>query len=201
MEQRDGEPAEYAEAQCGHANATKETYKYAIAYFDIFGFTKHYERFEEMLAAKNEDILCNESMWRQFATWLHSHGRQISDQKKHIEAGSALNYLSALTTLCSKQFTNHRLWEKRSFNTWYTEIRKDVENTINRRAMEEGDDNGDEVQDIDRKLLMRLNVSWNELGTQDDLIKAGAATMSFFCTGRGGEYRYCSGKSRTHTFG
>ena len=46
--------------------------------------------------------------------------------------------------------------------------------------MEEGDDNGDEVQDTDRKLLMRLNVSWNELGTQDDLIKAGVRLFHVF---------------------
>ena len=187
---------EYPEAQRGLARRTRDSsYRYGILYFDIFGMTKLYQPFEDMLEDGNEDILCDIGMWRQFGTWLHSHGRKISDPNHHIEAGAALGYLSALTMLCSRRFPTHRTWERNSFDTWYTDVRKDVENTIKRRDIIEGDDDVEEgVHDIDREYLIRLNEMWNITGTQDDMIKSCAATLSFFGMGRAGEYALLAGK-------
>ena len=187
--------AEYPLAGRGLAKSTKIANRYALLYYDIFGMTKQYSPFEEMLADENEEILCDTNMWRQFGTWLHSHGRQISDPNHGIESGAALGYLSALTTLCSRKFPTHRTWEKNSFDTWYSDVRKDVENTIKRREIIEGDDDVEEgVHDIDYEYLIKLNESWNITGTQEAMIKSCATSLSFFGMGRAGEYALLSGK-------
>ena len=184
--------ASYPPAERGHATSTKTTYRYAKMYFDIFGLTQGFDSLDEMLAADRVGIMCDVAMWREFATWLHTYGRQISNQDKHIEVGAALNYLSSLTQLCSRKWPTHHTWSKNSFDTWYLEIRTDVQNVIGRREIQDGDDDGEELQDIDRHLLMLLNEMWNKNGSSDAILKASAESMTFFCLGRAGEFAYVS---------
>jgi hypothetical protein len=188
-------PATFAPARRGLSANTDTTYKYAKVYFNHFAALKEYDTFDEMLENDRSDILCDVSMWREFATWLHSHGRQISNPEKHIEAGAALNYLSCLTTLCSRKFPSHPTWGNSQFDTWYQEIRKDIQNVIGRREIQDGDDNGEELQDIDLKTLVRLVAMWNAIGNQDAMIKACAASLSFFGMGRSGEFAYLTGEN------
>ena len=183
----------YAQAGRGLSASTESTHKYSKLYFNVFGHSKAFDSFDEMLENDNGDILCNVAMWREFATWLHSYGRQISNQNRYIDKGAALNYLSSLTTLCARKWPTHPTWQKSSFDTWYQEIRKDIENVIGRREIEDGDDNGEELQDIDRALLIRLVERWNDIGTQDALLKVCAATMTYVGLGRAGEFAFLTG--------
>ena len=65
--------------------------------------------------------------------------------------------------------------------------------------IEAGDNDGKELQDVDRLTMVRLCQRWNRIGTQDALIKACAAVLTFLCMGRSAEYKFLSGKLRTCT--
>lgn len=182
----------------GLASSTDKTHLYSKVYFNIFALTQDFEAsFDELIEQDRHEILCDKAVWQQFGIWLHSYGRQISDPAKHIESGSALNYLSALTTMASRKWPSHATWINK-FDTWYADLRREVEKTIGRRIIEAGDDDGEELQDISRVLLIRLNQLWNAVGSRDALIKACAASMTWFCLGRSAEFKYMSG-NRTHT--
>lgn len=191
--------ASYAQAGRGSAVSTDATLRYSKIYFDNFATSKRISTFDELIADDREDILCHVPFWREFATWLHSHGRQISNNEKYIEQGAALNYLSALTTACTRKWPTHTTWQKNSFDTWYQEIRKDIVCTIGRREIRDGDDGGEELQAIDLKTLMKLNKMWNVRGNQDGMFKATAVSLSYFGMGRSGEFAFLTGESLTFT--
>ena len=189
---------QHAPQHRGLATSTDSTYKYAKIYFGIWGLTNDIDSFDDLIAQNREDILCAKDTWFQFGTWLHSTGRQIQNQKKNIDSGAALNYLSALTTLSTEKWPSNSIWTNR-FDPWYTNLRREVEKEIGRREIEAGDDDGKELQDVDRLTMIRLCQRWNRIGTQDALIKACAAVLTFLCMGRSAEYKFLSGKLRTCT--
>ena len=94
----------YPQAGRGLSTSTENTYHYSQVYYNVFGRTKGFDSFDVMIENDNGDILCDVAMWREFATWLHSYGRQISNQNRYIDKGAALNYLSSLTTLCARKW-------------------------------------------------------------------------------------------------
>jgi hypothetical protein len=191
--------ATYAQAQRGLAGNTANTLRYAKVYFNVYGASKDFDTFDELLENDRSDILCDVATWREFATWLHSYGRQISNQSKHIGVDAALSYLSQLTQAVCRKFPEHHTWNNLSFNTWYQDIRKEIQKVIGRREIEEGDDDGEELQDIDLKTLIRLVAYWNSIGNQDSMIKACSGSLSFFGMGRSGEFSYLTGDTlKTH---
>lgn len=189
-------PVTYEQAGRGLSSATADTHKYAKLYFSMYAITKQCDPFDVLIEEDRHDILCDIAFWREFATWLHSHARQISNQQKPVEAKAALAYLSALTTLSTKKWPSHSTWTN-SFNTWYQEIRREIEKVIGRREILDGDDGGEESQDIGRALLIEMNEMWNRVGTQDAMIKSCAGTLTWICMGRSGEFAFVSGDTRT----
>ena len=83
-------PVTYEQAGRGLSSATADTHKYAKLYFSMYAITKQCDPFDVLIEEDRHDILCDIAFWREFATWLHSHARQISNQQKPVEAKAAL---------------------------------------------------------------------------------------------------------------
>ena len=171
----------------GLAANTKKSRDYAARYFNLFAATKELPTFEELINTKDE-VLCNIALWQELATWMHTYARQLSDQTKSLNAAVALGYLSALTVLASRAFPTHRTFEKNSFDTWYSDVRQDVQKNILRREIRDGDDGGEELLDLSPDQLKAIGKRWNEDGSPDALTKLCAMVLSFMCVGRPGEY-------------
>lgn len=183
--------AEYVQAGSGEAPATGRQAKYAARYMDMFLATKEMDTFAELIARKDA-ALTDEGLWRQLATWMASHAKLISDQSKGLDAGTALKMLSSLTKAAKKAAPEHALWAASAHNTWYTEVRQHVEKTIWRQEILDGDEDGEELQDIGHELLIELVDGLNKTGSPDELTRAFAMVLTFHCVGRPGEFVYTS---------
>ena len=184
-----GSGVQYERSGRGLSENTNKTIDYAKRYFNIFAATKELPTFDELLNNRNE-ILCDIGFWQQLATWLHTFARLLSDQEKSLNAAVALGFLSALTTLASRAFPDHRTFDKNSFNTWYTDIRQDVQKQILRREIRDGDDGGEELLALSPGQLKAISKRLNEDGSADALTKVCALQLSFMCVGRPGEFVY-----------
>jgi len=189
------------QAQRGLASSTeKNSYRYGRLYFNSFATHKGIDPFDQLIEDDNMEVLCNIDTWREWAYWLHTTGRQISSDTKHIESGAALSYLSSMTKSCSQKWPHHPTWQANSFNTWYQDIRRDIVNVIGRREIREGDDDGEDLQDLDRTMVIKAVKKWNENGSQDAIMKACSITYTYLCVGRSGEFGFLSGKDTQHSY-
>ena len=186
-----GNGVQYSRADRGLADGTVKNNDLATRYFNIFAATKELGTLQELVQARNP-VLCDIGLWQELGTWMHQYARQLSDQSKHLKHETALNYLSALVGVVSRAFPDHRTFERQSFDSWYTDLRKEVQNQILRREIREGDDDGEESQDVSPEMVAQLCKRWYDDGSLESLTKALAVSLTSACVGRPGEFVFIS---------
>ena len=132
-----------------------------------------------------EDEICTEKFFREFATYLTAHA--VTGSGVLYKSGTSTQYLSAIKEMAMRKFPDNKLWEERVLERWYPSLRVAVEKVIDRRRMQNGLPVSESSLPIGRSLLLKICESLMGDGKVDSMKRRLALVTTFLAVGRAGE--------------
>ena len=183
MTENEGEmPVMYAElASAGASRSTEAGRASAKQHFQLFLRKQQLGEYQSL----TEDQLCNEKLFREFATYL-----SVAEQlrvKELLKSGSAIQYLSAIKEMAQRKYPENDLWKEHRLDRWYPSLRVALEKIVNRRQMTNGLPISERSKALGRNVLTIASETLMKDGRMEAMKRRLAIVMTFLAVGRAGE--------------
>jgi hypothetical protein len=163
----------------GHAKSTVAGKVSALKQFKVFLSTKNMD-YDNC----SEDELCNESLIRQFGTFLIEHA--VTPDGSLLMRDSATQYFSGMIQNLKDRF-GKKVALFQSSETWNTEVRSDIMKLVTRRCIANGTEVKDKSKGVGRNLMIEIGEELLSTGTIKAIETRAILNTSYHAVGRGGE--------------